>query len=88
MEKYSVNIDPIYGTTNYSVQVNDHINKRTHILDKPSTSLNAAQEAAKEYINNIGVRCQVGGNRSSKPFPSVSKAECVGSIPTTPANLK
>ena len=88
MNRFSINIDPIYNSSLLSVQVNDHKDKRTYILDKPSATLNAAQEAAKIFINKIGVRRQLGGNRSSKPLPSVSKAECVGSIPTTPANLK
>ena len=88
MSRFSVNIDPIYGSSYLSVQINDHLNKKTYIMDKPSASLNAAQKAADQFIKQIGVRRQLGGNRSSTPFPSVSKAECVGSIPTTPANNK
>ena len=88
MSRFTINIDPVYDTKYLSIQVNDNLTKKTYILDKPSTSWNSAQKAAHEFIKQIGVRRQLGGNRSSKPLPSVSKAECVGSIPTTPANLE
>lgn len=84
MTRFSVNIDPISNTTNLSVQVNDHKLKKTHILDKAASSLTSAKAYADQFI--IGVRRQMGDEQSSKLSPSVSKPECVGSIPTTPAN--
>ena len=74
----------------FSVQISDHALEHTCILDDTYESINSALNAALTLLkldyNSIGARRQLGGNRSSKPFPSVSKAECVGSIPTAPAN--
>ena len=74
----------------FSVQISDHALKHTCILDDTYESINEALNAALKLLkldyDDIGARRQLGGNRSSKPFPSVSKAECVGSIPTAPAN--
>ena len=74
----------------FSVQISDHALKHTGILDDTPESINEALNAALKLLkldyDDIGARRQLGGNRSSKPFPSVSKAECVGSIPTAPAN--
>ena len=85
MNRYEIHIDPVYDTQRYSVQIDDHILKRTIILDSTYRSTKVAFSRAQRYI---GARRQLGGNRSSKPFPSVSKAECVGSIPTAPAKLE
>ena len=85
MNRYDIHIDPVYDVQRYSVQIDDHLLKRSIILDQTYKSTKIAYQYAQRYI---GARCQLGGDRSSKPFPSVSKAECVGSIPTTPANLK
>ena len=76
----------------FSVQISDHALKHTCILDDTHESINEALNAALKLLkldyDDIGARRQLGGNRSSKPFPSVSKAECVGSIPTAPAKLE
>lgn len=85
MNRYDINIDPVYNTKRYSVQIDDHLLKKSIILDNTYQSTKIAFSHAQRYI---GARRQLGGNRSSKPFPSVSKAECVGSIPTAPAKLE
>ena len=80
--------DPYTGR--FVTQISDHALKHTCILDDTYGTINEALNASLELLdldfNDIGARRQLGGNRSSKPFPSVSKAECVGSIPTAPAN--
>ena len=74
----------------FSVQISDHALEHTCILDDTYNSideaLNASLKLLKLNYKYIGARRQLGGKRSSKPFPSVSKTECVGSIPTAPAN--
>jgi len=85
MTRYDINIDPVYDVKRYSVQIDDNLLKTSIVLDTTYRSTKIAFSHALRYI---GVRRQLGGNRSSKPLPSVSKAECVGSIPTIPANLE
>ena len=88
MNRYTIHIDPVYNHRRYSIEINDHKVKKTILLDNTYYSRSTAFTHALKYINSIGARCQMGGYRSSKPLPSVSKAECVGSIPTAPANSK
>ena len=85
MNRYEINIDPVYNIKRYSVQIDDHLLKESIILENTYRSTKIAFSHAQRHI---GARRQLGGNRSSKPFPSVSKAECVGSIPTAPAKLE
>lgn len=86
-DRFEINIDQIEGTSNYSVEVSDHLTQVTKILDNAYNNTVDANKAAQKYINEIGARRQLGGKQSSKLSPSVSKAECVGSIPTALAKL-
>ena len=83
-------IEKNLDTGRFMTQISDHALKHTCILDDThetiKEALNASLQLLKLDYSDIGARRQLGGNRSSKPFPSVSKAECVGSIPTAPAN--
>lgn len=88
MKRFEIHIDPIYGTDNFSVQIDDHCLQQTKILDEYFYDINTADVKAQGYVESIiGLRRQLGDEQSSKLSPSVSKAECVGSIPTRPANI-
>lgn len=84
-KEYDYNIDPVYNTNSFMVQINDHNNKKVLILDRTFKSYEEAVKEACNHIEKIGARRQLGDKRSSKPSPSVSIAGCVGSIPTAPA---
>tara|TARA_Y100000034_G_scaffold43878_1_gene53695 strand:- start:236 stop:526 length:291 start_codon:yes stop_codon:yes gene_type:complete len=86
LNNFTITIDPIYKTDNFSVQIDDHNNQKTIILDDAFHDITIAAKAAQNYVEErIGARRQLGGKRSSKPLHSVSKTEFVGSIPTAPA---
>jgi len=86
MKRLEIHIDAIYGTDNFSVQIDDHCLQQTKILDNAYNNIDDANNASQDYIKNkIGLRRQLGDEQSSKLSPSASKTECVGSIPTRPA---
>jgi len=66
LNNYTITIDPVYKMNTYSVQIDDHILKQTKILDNAYSTIMGAIGASQKYLNQIGLRRQLGDKRSSK----------------------